>query len=168
MWEKDPFSRLYLRGSAHDFNTISKFTLCDFKNALVTWRRPWNMAVIQHCSPCFYQQHPEMELLSIHCEQGHGLDWLEQSSKDLSEIFHLVFYSRVWACLLCKGALPWSLGSSTVFMRREATHVWCGGEGNLPRATKLLISDLRDSSSKPCFARIPSFAQFPWPSVSYL
>ena len=41
----------------------------------------------------FYQQHPEMEQLSTHYEQGHGLNWLEQAPKDLPEIFHLIFKS---------------------------------------------------------------------------
>lgn len=157
MWERDPVPRLYLKGWAHDFNTTSKFMSWGFKNALVTWRCPWNVSVIQHCSHYFYQQHPEMEQLNTHYEQGHGLYWLEQGPEHLPEIFHLAFYSRVWACPLCKGALPWSLGWSTMFMCREAAHIRCGGGGKLLRPIRLLISDLRDSSSKSCFARISSF-----------
>lgn len=154
--------RLYLRGWAHDFSIISKFMSWGFKNTSVSWRWPWNVSVVQCCSPCFYQQHPEMEQLKHPLWARTRLDWLEEAPKDLLEISsHLLFQS------LCKGALPWSLGSSTPFMCREATHVSCGDGGKLPRATRLLISDLRDSSSKSCFARTPSFTQFPWPSISY-
>lgn len=92
--------RLYLRGWAHDFSIISKFMSWGFKNTSVTWRCPWNVSVVQCCSPCFYQQHPEMEQLKHPLWARTSLDWLEEAPKDLLEIFHLIFYSRVFAKVL--------------------------------------------------------------------
>lgn len=114
MWQRDPFSGLYLRGWIYDFSTINKFSSQSFKNTLVTWRCSWNISVKNIVLIASITS--ILQWSSSAPVMRKGVVWTEQAPKGLPEIFYLVLCWRVWVFPPCQGSLPWRLSSSIVFL----------------------------------------------------